>query len=340
MQPTTVRSKHKFGYRQLILLWIAALALALNACGAPPPKVYHVGILSGLEYAAGVTDGFKKAMAGLGYTEGKNIMYDVQAANIDPVAYRRILKDFVARDVDLILVFPTEASLEAKAITTGTDIPVVFSFVQIEGLDLVKSVREPGGNLTGVRLPGPELSIKRFEVLHAIAPQAKRVLVPYLADYPIVPPQLAALHPVAAAAGVTLVELPVTSPADLEAALQKQAPNGKSNVDAILQLIEPVAVTPAFFVVLGRFAAEHQLPLGGVFLSVDGYESLFGIHVITSTAGAEAAPLADKILNGTPAGKIPVISSDSVFQLNYRQAQRLGITFPNGLIGEANEVLR
>ncbi|MBK9941592.1 MAG: ABC transporter substrate-binding protein [Kouleothrix sp.] len=334
-------STHHAWHYRMLLVGIAVITLILAACGTPPPpKVYRVGVLSGLEYAAGVTDGFKAGLSELGYREGENISYDIQATNIDPVAYQRILQGFVANKVDLILAFPTEAALDAKAIAATNDIPVVFGFAQIEGVNLVKSVREPGKNLTGVRLPGPELAIKRFEVMHTIVPQAKRILVPYLRDYPIVPPQLEALRPVAAAAGVTLVELPVASPDELEAALKLQGSGDTVNVDAILQLVEPVAVTPAFFVVLGRFAAEHRLPLGGAYLSVDGYESLFGIHVDSKDIGHDAASLADKVLKGAPAGSIPVISGDSIFQINYREAQRLGLSIPAGIISEADQVLK
>jgi len=102
------------------------LGLLLGACGGQPPKVYHVGVLSGLQFDANITDGFKARMTELGYVEGQNIQYGIQQTDFDMAAYRRILQKFVADKVDLIVVFPTEASLEAKAATQGTNIPVVF----------------------------------------------------------------------------------------------------------------------------------------------------------------------------------------------------------------------
>ena len=129
-------------------------------------------------------------MAELGYTEGKNIQYDVHMTNFDESAEERILRKFVSDGVHMILVFPSEVSVEAKTITQGTNIPFVFCQTNIEGTDLIKSVPEPGGNITGVRYPGPDLALKRFEILHALAPQAKRVWVPYTTRALIVPPQL------------------------------------------------------------------------------------------------------------------------------------------------------
>src|SRR5204862_2918700 len=121
--------------------------------------------------------------------------------------------------VDLIFVFPTEVSIAAKKAIQGTNIPVVFAQAFIEQSNLVNSVREPGGNITGVRFPGPDLAIKRLEVLLELAPKAKRLWVPYQKGYPNVPPQLEALRPAAAAAGVTLVEAPFANVTELQADL-------------------------------------------------------------------------------------------------------------------------
>src|SRR6185436_784516 len=147
--------------------------------GADKPKVYHIGILSGLDFFATTTDGFKAEMTKLGYVEGQNIVYDIQKTNFDSSREQQILDKFVADKVDLIFVFPTEASLAAKKATQGTSIPVLFANAFIEGNDLVKSVREPGGNVTGVRFPGPDIAVKRLEILHELVPQAKRIWVPY-----------------------------------------------------------------------------------------------------------------------------------------------------------------
>jgi putative ABC transport system substrate-binding protein len=322
------------------LILIVVGSLFLSACGAEKPQVYRVGILSGLNYIADITDGFQAEMAELGYVEGENIVYDVQKTDFDMAAYKRILQKFVADEVDLIFVFPTEASLEAKAATQGTDIPVLFSFALIEGVGLVESVREPGGNITGVRYPGPDIAIRRFEIMLELAPEAKRMWIPYQRGYPIVVPQLETLYPVAEAAGVTLIEAPADNAAELEAALQARAESGDIGLDAILFLAEPLAVTPDAFAVMGKFAAQHKIPIGGALMSVEGYGSIFGVNVDIVRAGQQAAPLADKIFKGIPAGKIPVVSAENYLQLNYKVARELGVTVPEGLLSLADEIIR
>jgi putative ABC transport system substrate-binding protein len=279
-------------------------------------------------------------MSELGYVEGTNISYDVQTATIDIAAYQRILQGFVQSNVDLILAFPTEAALEAKTATKGTKIPVIFDYTLIEGLDLIDNVRTPGGNITGVRHTGPELALKRFEMIREIAPGATQILIPYLAGYPNVSAQLKALHTVAAGAGVTLVEMPVASVAELEAALKVRAAGAEPAVDAVVMLSEPLAVTPETYVALGASALTRALPIGGSLLSKKGNEALFNLNVDPLSAGRLAAPLADKILRGTPAGTIPVVSPEGFLQVNNGAALHLGLTVPEGWLSQANEIIK
>ena len=328
------------GFWKSLLLCLVVLSLLLSGCGGPGAKVYRVGILSGLDFFAGSVDGFKAKMTELGYTEGKNITYDLQVTNIEPEAEKKILQKFVSDKVDLIFVFPTEASLEAKAATQGTNIPVVFANAPVEGVDLIKTVREPGGNITGVRLPSPELAVRRLEILLEIMPGAKRILVPYLRDYPTMPAPLEALRPAAEAAGVTLLEMPVASLAELQAELDARAARADGGVDAILTLTEPLSGTPDFVLVYGKFAADHKIPFCGTPMGAGDYAPMCGLMIDPVAVGEQAAGLADKILKGTVAGTLPVVTPELNLTVNYKVAQGLGLKVPDGVLGMAKEVIR
>src|SRR5262249_19508203 len=104
------------------LVLLTLVTLVLSSCATSTTKVYHVGILSGLDFFANTADSFKTKMAELSYVEGKNIIYDLQKTNVDPTTEAKILDKFVADQVDLIFVFPTEVSLAAKQATQGTNI--------------------------------------------------------------------------------------------------------------------------------------------------------------------------------------------------------------------------
>ncbi|HEX9333755.1 MAG TPA: ABC transporter substrate binding protein, partial [Anaerolineales bacterium] len=151
-----------------LLAGVIVIAMLLSGCGqAQKTKVYHVGVLSGLDAFSPAIDGFKAKLTELGYVEGKNIVYDVQKTNVDMDAYKSFAKKFVDDKVDMIFVFPTEASMEVKAATQGTNIPVVFTlaFTDVPGVNLINSVREPGGNITGVRFPSADIASKRLQIL-------------------------------------------------------------------------------------------------------------------------------------------------------------------------------
>lgn len=338
----------KVSYENHTRIWILLsglmiVALLLSGCSqAQESKVYRVGVLSGLDAFSPAIDGLKAKMTELGYVEGKNIAYDVQKTNVDMEAYKSIAKKFVDDKVDMIFVFPTEASMEVKAAAQGTNIPVVFalSFTDVKGINLIDSIREPGGNITGVRFPSADIASKRLQILLEMVPNAKRVFVPYLKDYPNVPGQLDVIRPQSQTSGVELIEFAAASPQELQTELDKRATSSEIGFDAILMIAEPLAITPPFYTILGKFSYEHKIPIGGALMEPDGNSSIFGLLPQANAAGEQAAFLADKIFKGTPAGTIPVSTSDSYFQINYKAAQALGVTVPEGLLKQADEIIR
>ena len=302
-------------------------------------KVYHIGVLSGLNFLAPITDGFKEKMTELGYIEGKNIVYDVKETDFDMAEYRRIAKQFIADRVDLIVVFPTEASMETKVATQGTDIPVVFVNVFTEGTGLVNSVREPGGNMTGVRWVGPDMALQSFEIMRQLVPNAKRIWVPYLKDYPIVNSQLEALRSAFKTRGLIMTEFPAENAAELQTLIDEQT-QLTGPPDVILAVAEPLCVTPDTFLVLAKFADEHKIMFGGPPMSMGEYASVYGYIPENVPQGKQAAFLADKILKGIPAGTIPVLSAENYLTINYKAAQKLGLEVPEGLLIRADKIIR
>ncbi|MBN1440413.1 MAG: ABC transporter substrate-binding protein [Anaerolineales bacterium] len=319
---------------------VLAAALLLGGCAGAKPKTYQVGILSGLNFISNLTEIFQAKMTELGYVEGENIAYDVRKMDFDMAGYQAALRDFVEADVDLILVFPTEAAQEAKKATEGTDIPVVFTFANTEETGLVDSISAPGGNVTGVRYPGPDLALKRFEVMMQMDPSIRNLWIPYQRGYPIVGPQMEVLKPVVEKAGVNLIEFPADGAAELQAELDARAVLEDPGIDAILFLSEPLAVTPGPFEVMAEFAYAQKIPIGGAMMSSGGYSSVYGIVADMTSSGEEAAMLADKIFRGTKPADIPVISAESYFSINVTAAEAVGITVPDGLLVQANEVMR
>ncbi len=315
------------------------ILLILSGCGSKL-KVYRVGILSGSDAFINIADGFKSKMTELGYMEGKNIIYDLWALNADQEGERKIAEKFVKDKVDLIAAFPTEPAISAKKAVEGTIIPIVFGMATLEGNSLVESVSHPGGNTTGVRYPGPDLTVKRLEILLELAPRVKRVYVIYDPAYPGIPPSLNALHNATVSLGKTLVQEPVRDIKELRSALQKASKNGKIGFDAILIMPEILTQSPEGWALISRFADEHQLPIAGSAAFEADSGAVFSYIPDNTEVGRLAASQAEKILKGTPAGSIFVITPASKLRLNYKLARKLGLEVNESMLSLASEVIR
>ncbi|UCF93256.1 MAG: ABC transporter substrate-binding protein [Desulfobacterales bacterium] len=326
----------------LVLFFVLLTAISVfSGCGSQAaPPTYRVGILDGFTPFSAIADGFKAKMTELGYVEGQNIIYDLHQVDVDLAVQQRVLSQFVADQVDLIFVFPTGPALTAKAATRGTDIPVVFAMGSFEGTGLIENVRQPGGNITGVRTPGPEVVVKRFELLCELVPQAKRIYATYNISYQANQPALEALRPAASALAVTLVEVPVTRVEDIQADLQARAASGDIGMDAILIMPDDLSQSPTGWPLISRFAQKHKLAVSGGALYEAETGATFSYIPDYVESGKLAAVLADKILRGTPAGDIPVATPVETLWLNYRKTQELGLTVPEELLNLATEIIR
>jgi putative ABC transport system substrate-binding protein len=312
----------------------------LSGCGQnQSQKVKHVGILAGFDFP--VTQGFLDGMAELGYVEGENIIYDLQETHaVDLQGYQDISQKFVDDKVDLIMAFPSEATQVAHQVTQDSNVPLVFSFAAIEGLGVVESVQAPGGNVTGVRYPLLDVAAKHFEVTMQLVPDAKKVLIPNFAGYPILPPQFAQIEPLAEAAGVTIVKAPVTNGEEMQAFLDDLLAQGEPDIDAIMYLVGPASVSPDIVSVVAEFGAEYQIPITTGVIGENDTWTLTDINVDFYESGKMAAQSADKILHGIPAGTIPVITPEPYLYINLIAAQKLGLEVPESLMLLADKIVR
>jgi putative ABC transport system substrate-binding protein len=326
--------------KQLICSLLLITLLLVSGCTEKTEKVYHVGILSGLNLFSGIGDSFKEEMTSLGYIEGKNIVYDFQKTNFEPEKEQQILKKFVDDKVDLIFGFNTEVALEAKEAAKGTGIPIVFANAFTEGNNLVDSVRQPGGDITGVRYPYIDIAIKRLEILHKLAPHAKRIWLPYQKSYPSVPFELDVLRPEVASLNLTLIEFPSDNLTHLREELERRSQSDDIGFDAVLFIPESLSTTKAAFEIIANFTRGSKIPIGGSAIITQDYGTVFAVTVNNVEIGKQAAHLADKVLKGTKAGTIPVNSPEQYIKINYKVAQELGLNVSDGLLAQANEIIR
>lgn len=318
---------------------IIVLGLLSIGCTDPKPKVYRVGVICGADLFFPVIDGLKSKMAELGFKEGETIVYQIYTLNNDSAGERRAAETLVADNVDLIVTTPTQPSVIAHQAIQGTGIPLVFSYAGIEGNGLVKSVPRPGGNVTGVRFPGPEQVCKRLELLQAFLPEVRRVWIGYDQNYPAVGPSLAALRPLAVSMGIKLIEVPVTTLEELKMDLQKRAWETDPGMDAIMLMPDTLNHCSAGWEATRTFAKKRGVPIGGSFFYTAEQGALYCNGNEMVTVGALTAPLVSNVLKGTPAGSIPVVSPEQVLTINYTVARELGMEVPKGLLSMASKII-
>jgi putative ABC transport system substrate-binding protein len=151
-------------------------AWPLGALAQAQGKVWRVGVLSigSASTASHLVEAFFKAMADLGYQEGRNVHYEVRYGGGSIDKFEQYAGELVGAKVDLIWTSGTPAATAAQKSTTL--IPVVFALVGDPVYSkLVHSLTEPGANLTGMSLMISEMWEKRVEILTEVFPTVQRI---------------------------------------------------------------------------------------------------------------------------------------------------------------------
>ena len=315
-----------------LLIVILITGLLLTACGGAAPKTYTIGVASEETSQDVVFDGFKAGMTELGYVEGKNVTYIFHSGvGTDPQKNEAEIKNYIGQKADLLLTLGTAPSAAAKRAVEGTGTPVVFAPVLnpvAEGL--VKSISHPGGNLTGIQ--AVNFSVKALEWLLKIAPDTKKVYVPYHPADQVALVLIKPLPDAAAKLGVELV-LDEVSSGEEELAAIKSLPKDS----AILFVISP-SLAPSLENAL-KLAAELRIPTGTTTGQAKD-KTLFGYVDDLPQAGKQAAVLADKIFKGTKPGDLPVETDEMSLIINLKTAQAIGLDIPDTILRQAQMVIR
>jgi putative tryptophan/tyrosine transport system substrate-binding protein len=121
--------------------------------------------------------GLRQGLKDAAFVEGENLTIEYRWADNQAERLQAMATELVRRRVSLIVATGGgQAPLAAKAATTA--LPIVFNTADDPvSLGLVASLAQPGGNATGVSILATELTAKRLELLHALAPNAIRIAV-------------------------------------------------------------------------------------------------------------------------------------------------------------------
>ena len=122
--------------------------------------------------------------------------------------------------------------------------------------------------------------------------------------------------------------------------MESREKSGKIGFDAILEIVEPVAVMPDCLKIINEFADKHKLPIAGAVMTGKDYGPILTFIPDNIDMGRLAALQADKIFNGAQSGALPVITPEGKLHINYKAAKRLGLNINEGLLSMAVEIIR
>jgi putative ABC transport system substrate-binding protein len=145
---------------------------ARGARAAARPRAARIGWLSGGDENDPLTkpplSAFTQALAGLGWTEGRNVRMDLRWAGGDINRIRAFAKELVGLQLDIIVAssIPPTLALQRETRT----IPIVFVNAG-DPVDngIVPRLDRPGGNITGFGSNEAPLAGKWLELLSEIA---------------------------------------------------------------------------------------------------------------------------------------------------------------------------
>jgi putative ABC transport system substrate-binding protein len=325
-------SKHTSNFFNAI--FGAALAAAAAAAQAQSEaKVYHIGILTELR-AEDLRTYWRDALRDRGYIEGKNTIFEVRAAGEKFDLLPKLTTELVQSKVDIILTSSTPSAVAAKQVTST--IPIVTLSADPIGAGLVKSLAQPGGNVTGVYVPLVDMAAKRLQLLKETVPGLTSVAILWNSRNSAAQLQAKATEAAAHSLRLTTFSVEVTNQSDLDGALQllqARRPTG------FVVMQDPVMLAAAKRV--AEFAIKNQLPAFHPYREFAEAGGLMSYGVSLKGLLELGAIYADKILKGAKPADLPMEQpSRYEFVINLKTAKNLGITIPESILLRADEVIR
>src|SRR6516164_8189383 len=128
------------------------------------------------------TAAFVQRLRELGWIEDRTIAIEYRWSEGRAARNAEIAAEFVRLKVDVIVTNAFAASAVKQATSV---IPIVFPLgIDPVGSNLIKSLAQPGGNVTGVTNQQSDLAGKRLELLREVLPRLRRLAIIGNAGFP------------------------------------------------------------------------------------------------------------------------------------------------------------
>jgi ABC-type uncharacterized transport system substrate-binding protein len=321
--------------REFIALIGGAWPLAARA--QQSGRIARVGVL-GPDLSNPVTGPgyqvFLSEMRKLGFTEGQNLVIEYRRTDEGlPKAFTGA-NEMVAAKADVLVANGPEISLQAAAAARPA-VPIVMLANNYDPFarGYVKSLAQPGGNVTGLFYRQPELAVKQLELLMEAFPERTRVGV--LLDSASLD-QLSAIESAGQSMRLSPRSLRLENPPyDFEAAFRTLV-QGEAEM---LHVLSSPLFTPQS-ALIAQLAIRNRLPTMFIFRHYVEAGGLMSYGVDTGPMWRRAASYVAKILRGAQPADLPVEQAANFeFAVNLKTAKAIGIELPTSILLRADEVI-
>jgi len=199
-----------------------AAAWPLAARAQQTDRMRRIGVLMGTDENDPRSNpnvaAFTQALAGFGWTDGRNVRIDVRRYGDDTGRMRAQAQELVGLQPDIIV---TNGTLPTVALQRETrTIPIVFASVaEPVANGIVARLDRPSGNITGFATLEASLGGKWLELLSEIAPGLKRAALMFNPDTLTASAYVPSFETAAQSLKVVPITAPVHSDAEIEIAI-------------------------------------------------------------------------------------------------------------------------
>jgi len=193
-------------------------------------SVPHVGVLVSASEPHPFADALRRGLERLGYSEGRNIALEVRYTQGRSDRAAELAAELVRSGVAVIVAHFTPAVRAAMAATKTIPIVMVAGAPLQSGF--IKSLAEPGGNVTGLSGMDAELGGKRIQLLRELIPNLTcvGVLATTPTTDPFSQPFVADIQAAATTANLRTSPVLIGGPSEFEEAISIMAKDGAQAV--------------------------------------------------------------------------------------------------------------
>jgi putative ABC transport system substrate-binding protein len=321
--------------RRQVLSGLCALAASVGAAAAQQ-KMARIGVLLLGAPVRGSDLALASELARLGYHQGRNVAFEIRAAQGELRALPALAAELVAARPEVLVTASTAAATALAAATARIPIVVTVTIDPIAA-GLSDSMARPSRNVTGFTSSAPALVSKRLELLHQVVPDLKRVAYITGVEGPVYGVFESHLQAASAKLGSSIITITIAG-AGAPAVAEAFAVADREKAQAILVGINPsIARVSAHIIdecLVRNLPAIHPWS----FEVRAGALRSYGPAGLENIAGA--ARYIDRLLKGATVSDLPFEEPTEIrLAINLRTARSLSLTIPATILARADEVI-